>query len=216
MFRRCIQIHENWRELYHRIHGPRRLALAQWLRDRKVNATGVPGDGAFPPGYSPNHAQGPAPNSYVQQSMENAHERHKRDRTSTETLQDRNVSPSTSSPLGGESPQKELVPHTSGSYPTARYRYNRWWVSNSGDFVEQIHVFEDPRVIERRRTQLPDPTHEDLWRKNQCPFFTPFEPFVKVMDYPDDPDAKHLYSATIPKWKDFMKRTRPPIPRTWY
>ena len=142
MLRVTRRVLENWREEFHRIHGPRRVALTKWLAARD------------------------------------------------------------------EAKSKPA---------TAFARPNRWWVSNNGDFIEQVQVIEDPRVIERIRTTLPDPTHEDLWKKNQCPTFTPFEALhQKVIDYPEDPDAKHLYATNLPKWKDFMKRNRPPLPRTWY
>ncbi|KNH09520.1 tRNA/rRNA methyltransferase [Perkinsela sp. CCAP 1560/4] len=176
----------NWRELYHRIHGPRRLALAKWMKNKEI--LGQPG--ACMRETVPEHADLPKKGYYDFETV--------------------NVTEKSRSNAVGKEPA--YIPKV----PTHKARYNKWWVSNNGDFVEQFQIIEDPRVIERRQTTLPDPTHENLWKKNQCPFFTPFDPYVKVVNYPKDPDAKHLYSATIPKWKDFMTRKTPPLPRTWY
>ena len=46
--------------------------------------------------------------------------------------------------------------------------------------------------------------------------FLPFEPFIKVVDYAKDPDAKNLKPINIPRWKSFMTRSTPTVPRTWY
>ena len=209
MLRRNPSLRENWRELYHRIHGPRRLALAKWLKEKEINAQGIPGQNVFPPGYHPGYTEEPQEMNYKGQANS----------PKQASIRTGSPSPVSINTVQGRHANKEnnaLTTTSESSAPIVKVRQNRWWVSANGEFIEQMHVIEDPRVIERRKRTLPDPTKEDLWKRNQCPFFTPFEPFVKVMNYPDDPDAKHLYSATIPKWKDFMKRTQPPIPRTWY
>ena len=188
--RKNYRITGNWRELYHRIHGPRRLALAKWMKNKEIS--GLPGDiirDSTPRDQFP-QAHAPKKGHYDFESI--------------------NISEKSKSDAVKESPS--YIPKV----PTQKARYNRWWVSNNGDFIEQIQVIEDPRVIERRQNTLPSPTDENLWKKNQCPFFTPFDPYVKVVNYPSDSDAKHLYAATVPKWKDFMVRKSPPIPRTWY
>ena len=88
--------------------------------------------------------------------------------------------------------------------------------ANNNEFVHQTHVIEDPEVIMRRRTSLPEPTADDKWKKPMSPFFEPLKPFVDVKDFPKDPDVKQLKPATIPRWKDFMQRSSPMVPRTWY
>jgi hypothetical protein len=102
------------------------------------------------------------------------------------------------------------------SVPTVPYRYNRWWVGDNAAFVHQTHVIEDPETIMRRRASLPEPTAADKWKKPMNPFFEPLKPFVDVVDYPKDPDVKFMKPATIPRWKDFMARDKPMVPRTWY
>ena len=100
--------------------------------------------------------------------------------------------------------------------PEKTYRYNRWWADENSNFVHQAHVIEDPEVIMRRRTSLPEPTADDKWKKPMKPFFEPLKPYVDVKDFPKDPDVKQLKPATIPRWKDFMMRQQPMVPRTWY
>ena len=180
----------NWREMYHRIHGPRRLALAQWMKTRGIQGRPgeIPRDTSARDQFQNTHSpkKGHYDFEYINVS----------EKSRPDTLRD----------------APDYIPKV----PEQKARHNKWWVSNNGDFIEQMQVVEDPRVIERRRTTLPEPTKESLWKGNQCPFFTPFDPHIKVVNYPNDPDAKHLYSATVPKWKDFMIRKTPPVPRTWY
>lgn len=101
----------------------------------------------------------------------------------------------------------------SGVHP---HRYNRWFASNELQFVHQHQIIEDPEVTAERRRLLPPPTKEDAWRRPHKPTFDPLLPFVRVMDYPKDPDAKHLTPVNIPRWKEYMLRSKPMLPRTWY
>ena len=100
------------------------------------------------------------------------------------------------------------------------YKYNRWMVNNEHAFVHQQAFIEDPAVIRDRRTNLTslaaNVTKEDLWKKPMMTTFLPFEPFIKVVDYAKDPDAKNLKPINIPRWKSFMTRSTPTVPRTWY
>eukprot|EP00758_Cryptobia_borreli_P008086 Tbor_TRINITY_DN5356_c4_g1::TRINITY_DN5356_c4_g1_i1::g.4288::m.4288 len=101
--------------------------------------------------------------------------------------------------------------------PEVPYRYNRWWVNAGHEFVHQYAYIEDPDVIEERRRALPAcPTKEDIWKTPQKTTFLPFMPFIKVVDYGKDPDAKLLKPVNIPRWKEYMMRTKPVVPRTWY
>ena len=100
--------------------------------------------------------------------------------------------------------------------PEKTYRYNRWWVGDKNEFIHQHHVIEDPEIVARRRASLPEPTASDLWKTPKKPFFEPLVPFVDIKDFPKDPDVKFLKPATVPRWKDFMMRKRPMVPRTWY
>eukprot|EP00760_Papus_ankaliazontas_P011260 PhM_4_TR14695/c0_g1_i1/m.68328 len=107
--------------------------------------------------------------------------------------------------------------HARAPKTDVNYRYNRWWVSNNGDFVEQVQVVEDPSVVLERKSRLSStPTSPDVWKKAQKQSFTPIKPFIKVLESVSDSDAKHLYPTNVPKWKEFMYRTKPMIPRTWY
>lgn len=103
-----------------------------------------------------------------------------------------------------------------GTTPEQPYKYNRWWVNNDHAFVHQYAVVEDPDVTRQKRTTLPTATAENIWKEPQSPFFLPFAPFIKVVDYPKDPDAKFLKPQNIPRWKDYMARSKPVVPRTWY
>lgn len=96
------------------------------------------------------------------------------------------------------------------------YKYNRWWVSNKHAFVHQYAVVEDPEVTREKRVKLPVATAENIWKESQSPFFLPFAPFIRVVDYPKDPDAKFLKPVNVPRWKDYMARFKPVVPRTWY
>jgi hypothetical protein len=103
-----------------------------------------------------------------------------------------------------------------GSNAPVSYKYNRWFVNERHEFVATEAVVEDPDVVQQRRTALPEPTAEDTWKKPHSPFFEPLVPFIRVMDYPKDADVKYLKPTNIPRWKDFMARSKPMIPRTWY
>nr|7AOI_Bc Chain Bc, mL95 [Trypanosoma brucei] len=96
------------------------------------------------------------------------------------------------------------------------YKYNRWWVNEEHEFVHQYAFVEDPEVTKAKRETLPPVTRENIWKEPQQTFFLPFAPYVRVVDYPKDPDAKFLKPVNIPRWKDYMQRTKPVIPRTWY
>lgn len=104
--------------------------------------------------------------------------------------------------------------------PEHHYKYNRWMVNNEHAFVHQHAYVEDPDVIRDRKTNLgslaANVTKEDLWKKPQLTTFLPFEPYIKVVDYAKDPDAKNLKPINIPRWKSFMTRSTPTVPRTWY
>lgn len=146
MLRRSPLVLENFRELYHRIHLPRRVALQRHLaREEKKRST------------TTGTAANPQP-----------------------------------------------------------YKYNRWWVNNDHSFVHQYAVVEDPLVAQEKRTKLPAATSENVWKTPHSPFFLPFAPFIKVVDYPKDDDAKFLKPVNIPRWKDYMHRSKPVVPRTWY
>lgn len=104
----------------------------------------------------------------------------------------------------------------SQSADTVPYKYNRWWVTNDHEFVHQFSVVEDPDVTLEKRRTLPPVTKEDIWKEPQRPSFLPFSPFVHVAEYKSDPDAKFMKPINIPRWKDYMQRTKPVVPRTWY
>jgi hypothetical protein len=150
MLRRSSTCLENFREHYHRLHLPRRIALQRYV----------------------------------------AREERKR-----------SVSPK--APTGGAA-------------ATVPYKYNRWWVNNDHAFVHQYAVVEDPQVTQEKRTRLPTATSENIWKNPQSTFFLPFAPFIKVVDYPKDPDSKFLKPVNVPRWKDYMNRSKPVVPRTWY
>lgn len=96
------------------------------------------------------------------------------------------------------------------------YKYNRWWVSNDHEFLHQHAFVEDPDVTREKRSTLPNVTRDNIWQEPQSPFFLPFAPFVKVAEYKTDPDAKFMKPINVPRWKDYMQRTKPVVPRTWY
>lgn len=96
------------------------------------------------------------------------------------------------------------------------YKYNRWWVTNNSEFLHQHAYVEDPEVIRDRRMSTPDPTSEKLWKTPFEPHMMPFVPYIPVVDYPKDPDVKNLKPINVPRWKDYMFRHTPVVPRTWY
>ena len=100
--------------------------------------------------------------------------------------------------------------------PEQPYKYNRWWVNNDLEFVHQHAVVEDPVVAAERRERLPKTATEADWKKPHKPTFDHLLPFVKVVDYPKDPDAKSATPVNVPRWKDYMLRKDPVVPRTWY
>ncbi|CAD2217793.1 hypothetical protein AGDE_02173 [Angomonas deanei] len=99
---------------------------------------------------------------------------------------------------------------------TVPYKYNRWWVSNDHEFIHQFSFTEDPDVVRERRNTLPVVTRDNIWKEPQKTYFMPFAPFIKVVDYAKDADTKFLKPVNIPRWKDYMQRTKPVVPRTWY
>lgn len=162
MLRRSAVLADSFKEHYHRVHLPRRLALQRYMKreesrlsrqKKSTAAAGVASAGAASAGLQP-----------------------------------------------GEVP----------------YKYNRWWVSNDHEFVHQFAFVEDPDVTKERRASLPLVTKENIWKEPQQTFFLPFAPFVRVVDYAKDPDVKFLTPVNIPRWKDYMQRTKPVVPRTWY
>lgn len=97
------------------------------------------------------------------------------------------------------------------------YKYNRWWVTNEHEFVHQYAFIEDPEVTRERRRLLDSrATAEELWRKPHAPVFLPFTPHVPAVDTTKDPDAAFLKPTNLPKWKDYIVRENPVVPRTWY
>ncbi|CCW66173.1 unnamed protein product [Phytomonas sp. Hart1] len=160
MLRRSTKVLDSFKEHYHRVHLPRRIALQRYKRREQDRLRKAP------------HA--------ADTGLANS---------------------------GHDSP------NTSGEIP---YKYNRWWVTNDHEFLHQFAVVEDPDVVRERRTTLPQVTKENIWREPQQPFFMPFAPFIKVVDYANDPDTKFLRPVNVPRWKDYMQRTKPVVPRTWY
>ncbi|EPY25590.1 hypothetical protein STCU_02341 [Strigomonas culicis] len=148
MFRRSALVADSFKEHYHRVHLPRRLALQRHVKKEEARL-----------------------------------QREK----------------------GGEA-----------SVGTVPYKYNRWWVSNDHEFVHQFAFVEDPDVVRARRETLPTRTKENIWRDPQQTYFLPFAPYIKVVDYAKDPDTKFLKPINVPRWKDYMQRTKPVVPRTWY
>lgn len=151
MFRCCVVLLDSFKEHYHRVHLPRRLALQRFVRQEQKRRSKA------------NHSS--------------------------------------------------LDSSTSTAVP---YKYNRWWVSNDHEFVHQHAYVEDPHVTKEKRNVLPNITRDNIWQEPQSPFFLPFAPFVKVAEYKTDPDAKFLKPINVPRWKDYMQRTKPVVPRTWY
>ena len=107
-------------------------------------------------------------------------------------------------------------PRADGMKQVQPYKYNRWWVNNHADFVHQHAYVEDPDVIRERRRTTPSATTENLWKTSFEPHMMPFIPFIPVVDYPKDPDVKSLKPINVPRWKDYMVRHSPVVPRTWY
>lgn len=149
MIRRNAMLADSFKEHYHRVHLPRRLALQRYIRQEQAKTAPKAG----------NVAQAP------------------------------------------------------GSVP---YKYNRWWVSNDHEFVHQFSFVENPDVTREKRIALPPVTQDNIWRDSQKTYFMPFAPFVKVIDYAKDPDTSFLKPINVPRWKDYMQRTKPVVPRTWY
>nr|CCC94182.1 conserved hypothetical protein [Trypanosoma congolense IL3000] len=146
MLRYTIILSDTFKEHYHRVHLPRRLALQRHVRQERFRSAG----------------------------------------------------------RGNKAPEE--VP----------YKYNRWWVNADHEFVHQYAFVEDPEVTKAKREALPPVTRENIWKEPQQTFFMPFAPYIRVVDYPKDPDAKFLKPVNIPRWKDYMQRTKPVVPRTWY
>lgn len=115
-----------------------------------------------------------------------------------------------------EEKKARLNPQLDGTNVERPYKYNRWWVSDHSQFVHQYAVVEDPETIRERRTTMPSPTTENVWKTPFNPHMMPFIPFIPVVDYPKDPDVKSLKPINVPRWKDYMTRHGPVVPRTWY
>ena len=136
--------------------------------------------------------------------------------------------------MGQPAPATELLPGFGATeMETQTYKYNRHFVNHELQFIAQEHVVEDPRVIHRRKTQLEvagsggkdgadaeaaasTGTPEKVWKTPHQPWMDPMLPFIRVLDFPKDPDVKYLKPTNIPRWKDFMTRSKPMTPRTWY
>ena len=112
--------------------------------------------------------------------------------------------------------RKKVKANKWSGVPEQAYKYNRWWVNNSHEFVHQYAVVEDPDVTREKKIKLPSVTAENIWKEPHNPFFLPFSPFIRVVDYGKDPDAQFLKPTTVPRWKDYMFRSQPVVPRTWY
>ncbi|KAG8346388.1 hypothetical protein TRVL_02778 [Trypanosoma vivax] len=156
MLRRSSPLLDSFKEHYHRVHLPRRLALQRYIRQQRLR-----------------EASGKACINGTEKNCNKS---------------------------------LEEVP----------YKYNRWWVNEDHEFVHQYAVVEDPLVTRAKREALPPVTKENIWKDPQQTFFLPFAPYIRVMDYPNDPDSKFLRPVNVPRWKDYMQRTKPVVPRTWY
>lgn len=163
MLRRSCALADSFKEHYHRVHLPRRLALQRYVKREEARLS-----------------------------------------------KQRSKAGDSSSGTAAAASVAALQP---GEVP---YKYNRWWVSNDHEFVHQFAFVEDPDVTREKRTTLPLVTKENIWKEPQQSFFLPFAPFVRVVDYAKDPDTKFLKPVNIPRWKDYMQRTKPVVPRTWY
>lgn len=117
----------------------------------------------------------------------------------------------------GSSSGKNNSKKNSSLVPQHTYRYNKYHVSHELDFIAQVDVVEEESVVEDRKQNLTrEPTPEKIWRTSHKPYMEPLVPFIRVLDYPKDPDVKSLKPTNIPRWKDFMFRKKPMVPRTWY
>ena len=113
----------------------------------------------------------------------------------------------------GAPPLQNVKQNAPGTVP---HKYNRFFVNDQWNFVAQHQFVEDPEVEMKRKTTLPEPTNENLWKTPRNPHFEPFAPFLKIVDYGKDPDFKYMKPTNVPRWKDFMLRFKPMVPRTWY
>lgn len=158
MLRRSAVLADSFKEHYHRVHLPRRLALQRYMKREEARLS-----------------------------------------------KQKSKSAAGAAATAAGTPPGEVT-----------YQYNRWWVSNDHEFVHQFAFVEDPDVTREKRTTLPLVTKENIWKEPQQTYFLPFAPFVRVVDYAKDPDTKFLKPVNIPRWKDYMQRTKPIVPRTWY
>ncbi|KAL7700127.1 hypothetical protein N2W54_004917 [Lotmaria passim] len=158
MLRRSAVLADSFKEHYHRVHLPRRLALQRYMKREEARLS-----------------------------------------------KQKSKSAAGAAATAAGTPPGEVT-----------YQYNRWWVSNDHEFVHQFAFVEDPDVTREKRTTLPLVTKENIWKEPQQTYFLPFAPFVRVVDYSKDPDTKFLKPVNIPRWKDYMQRTKPIVPRTWY
>ena len=187
---------DTWRSHYHRIRIPRQAALQRYVRRvetrRAKNATAA----ATAAGASPNNTNNPAP----------PHPHPQPQRTAATAAAPSFLTAPSGAPPASVVPGDGTVPH----------KYNRFFVNESWDFVSTDVVVEDPDVTAQRRATLPDPTDANLWKNPRAPFFEPFAPFLRIVDYGKDPDFKYMKPTNVPRWKDFMLRKKPVVPRTWY
>lgn len=160
MLRRSTFVLDNFKEHYHRIHLPRRIALQR----------------------------------HLEKEAKKAH--HQKLSSSADTA--------------------AAASATAKYVPEVPYKYNRWWVNNDHNFVHQYAFVEDPDVTREKKAKLPTATADQVWKEPHSPFFLPFAPFIKVVDYAKDSDAKQLKPINVPRWKDYMNRAKPVVPRTWY
>ena len=158
MLRRSAVLADSFKEHYHRVHLPRRLALQRYMKREEARLS-----------------------------------------------KQKSKSAAGAAATAAGTPPGEVT-----------YQYNRWWVSNDHEFVHQFAFVEDPDVTREKRTTLPLVTKENIWKEPQQTYFLPFAPFVRVVDYSKDPDTKFPKPVNIPRWKDYMQRTKPIVPRTWY
>ena len=190
MFRTSSIQLETWRAHYQRIRPPRHIRLTQYIKSVEKRR------------------------GRQQQNINNNNNNNNSSNKTAANL------------LAGVSSHSSHVTAPSGSPPlhnskqnapgTVPHKYNRFFVNDQWNFVAQHQFVEDPEVAEKRRTTLPEPTNENLWKTPRNPHFEPFAPFLKIVDYGKDPDFKYMKPTNVPRWKDFMLRFKPMVPRTWY
>lgn len=188
MFRCSLVQLETWRALYHRYRTPRQSALQRYIvaTERKLQKKQQEQQK-----FGSAAAAAAASSSSSSSSSKRSHITASAPDVS-DYLSNKNVD--------------HGVPH----------KYNRFWVNDEWNFVAQHAFTEDPDVVARRRAMLPEPTETSLWKQPRTPYFEPFSPFLRIVDYAKDPDAKYMKPTNVPRWKEFMMRNKPVVPRTWY